>query len=70
MLLGRSRVLEEVEFAVFGAAEEIRNAVPVEVDGGGTDVMAFDILLHERSLVLEQPAAILEADLMQEIGAR
>jgi hypothetical protein len=46
MLFGRARVLEEIEFSVFGPAEEIRNAIPVEVDGGGTDVMAFDVLLH------------------------
>ena len=53
MLLRGSRVLEIIEFAVFGAAEEIRDTVPVEVNGGGTDVMAFDVLLHERAFVLE-----------------
>jgi hypothetical protein len=46
MLFGRARVLEEIEFSVLGPAEEVRNAVPVEVDGGRADVMAFDVLLH------------------------
>ena len=70
MFFGGSRILEEIEFAVFGAAEEIRYAVSVEVDSGRADVMAFNVLLNERTFVLEQPVAVLEADLMKEIGAR
>ena len=51
MLRGGARVLEEIEFAVFGATEKIRDAIAIEVDGGGADVMAFDVLLHQRAFV-------------------
>jgi len=31
--------------------------------------MAFDVLLHEGSFVLEQPLAILRPDLAEQVGA-
>jgi len=40
---------------VFGAAQEIGDAVAVEIDHGGADVVTFDILPGERLGRLEVP---------------
>ena len=63
-----ARVPQEVKPAVFGAAEEVGDAVAVEVDGGGADVVAFDVRRGERAGVLEDPLAV--ARLQPAAGSR
>src|SRR5688572_14913015 len=63
--LAGARVAKEVEAAVFRAAEEVRDAVAVEIDGGGTDVVPLNVCRGQRAGILEDPVAALAADLLQ-----
>ena len=44
-----ARILETVKAPVLRAAEEIRDAVAVEINDCGAHVVAFDVLLRERA---------------------
>jgi hypothetical protein len=67
--LARTRILEEVESSIFGAAEKVRDAVAIEIDGGRAHVVSFDILPGKRCGVLQSPGSVLLARSTIEVRA-
>ena len=61
-------VLQEVEMPVFGAAEEVGDAVGVEIDNRGADVVPFDVSLGDRAGMAEDPVAVALVDLLEQVG--
>ncbi len=53
---------------ILGSADEVRNTIRVEIDGGGADVVAFDVGVGEEAHVGEEPFAIGGAFLAEEVG--
>ena len=54
--------------SILGAAEDVGDAVAVEIDNSRADVVAFDILRYQQAHVLEEPLAVAGVDLAQEPG--
>ena len=52
---------------ILRAAEEVGDAIAVEIDGGRADVVALDVLLHQRTHVLEEPLTIARLHLAEKI---
>jgi hypothetical protein len=66
--LFRAGVLEEVEAAIFGPADEVRDLVAIEIDDGRADIMAFDAFSGQCTGVFHDPVAVLAFDLAEEVG--
>ena len=52
---------------VLGSAEEVRDAVTVEIHDRRADVVALDVLCHQGTFVLEEPFAIARVHLAEKV---
>ena len=48
-------IFQKIEMPIFCASDKIRNAVGVEIDGRGADIVALDVLLVELTEILKEP---------------
>lgn len=61
------RMPHVVEPAILGAAEKVGHAVAVEVDGGRTDVVTFDVATGKRAGVAEHSLVVALPDLHEQV---
>ena len=48
-------IFQKIEMPIFCASDKIRNAVGVEIDDRGADIVALDVLLVELTEILKEP---------------
>src|SRR5688572_21219477 len=64
------RILHDVKPPILSAAEKVGDLVSIKINDGRADVVALDVLVRQRSGILERPQAVLETRLLEEVGVR